>query len=92
MNTHEFQAKEILKKYGIPVPEFTIVSNMDEVRAAVADMGLDQAVLKVQVHAGGRGKAGGVKLAKSKDEILKYAHDMIGIICHKKRGEHDQGN
>lgn len=77
MNTHEYQAKIILKKYAIPVPEFSVVSDMEDVRNAVRDMGLEQAVVKAQVHAGGRGKAGGVKLAKSRDEIFQVAEDMI---------------
>jgi len=79
MNTHEYQAKLILQKYGIPMPEFAVASNMDEVRKAVAKMGLDQAVLKVQVHAGGRGKAGGVKLARNRDQIFEYAEQLIGM-------------
>lgn len=77
MNTHEYQAKMILRKYGIPVPEFAIVCNMSEVRDAIAGMGLDEAVLKVQVHAGGRGKAGGVKLARTQNEILSLAEKML---------------
>lgn len=79
MNTHEYQAKLILRKYGIPVPDFAVVSNMDEVETAIADLGLDKAVLKVQVHAGGRGKAGGVKLVKSRDDILKQSKNMLGM-------------
>lgn len=77
MNTHEYQAKIILKKYGIPIPEFSVVSDMDEVRNAVREMGLEQAVVKAQVHAGGRGKAGGVKIAKSRDEIFQKAEEML---------------
>ena len=77
MNTHEYQAKIILRKYGIPIPEFVIVSNMSEVQDAIAELGLEQAVLKVQVHAGGRGKAGGVKLARTPDEIIDNAEKML---------------
>ncbi len=77
MNTHEYQAKIILKKYGIPIPEFAVVSDIDEVRVAVSDMALEQAVIKVQVHAGGRGKAGGVKLARYKEEIFTLAEQML---------------
>jgi len=79
MNTHEYQAKEILQEYGIPVPGFAIVSDVDQAKQAITEMNLDQAVVKVQVHAGGRGKAGGVKLAKSRDEILKQAENLIGM-------------
>lgn len=77
MNTHEYQAKIVLRKYGIPIPEFVIVSNMSEVQDAIAEMGLEKAVLKVQVHAGGRGKAGGVKLVQSPEEILEQAEKML---------------
>lgn len=79
MNVHEYQAKEVLKKYGIPVPDFAVVSNAKEVEAAIADLKLDQAVVKIQVHAGGRGKAGGVKFARSRDEIKKVASELIGM-------------
>ena len=79
MNTHEYQAKIILRKYGIPITDFAVVSDFSEVEKAIAEMGLDQAVLKVQVHAGGRGKAGGVKIAKNPQEILKYAKMLLGM-------------
>ncbi|MGA8165429.1 MAG: ADP-forming succinate--CoA ligase subunit beta [Waddliaceae bacterium] len=88
MNTHEYQAKSILKKYGVPIPDFSVVSNISEAENAIARMGLDQAVVKVQVHAGGRGKAGGVKLAKNKEEILKYAGKLLGMtIVTKQTGK-----
>lgn len=79
MNIHEYQAKIVLQKYGIPIPEFRIASNLDQVHQAIEEMGLEEAVLKVQVHAGGRGKAGGVKLARNKNEIIKYAQQLIGM-------------
>lgn len=79
MNTHEFQAKEILKKYGINVPPFAVASSPNQAKEILETMGLQQAVLKVQVHAGGRGKAGGVKLAKSRAEAEKYAAELIGM-------------
>lgn len=79
MNTHEYQAKEILKKYGIKVPVWRVVTSMDEARRAVDELQLDQAVVKIQVHAGGRGKAGGVKIAKSRSEILDNVEKMLGM-------------
>lgn len=79
MNTHEYQAKLILQKYGIPVPPFVIISDLSQVDDAISQLGIDEGVLKVQVHAGGRGKAGGVKLAKNKSEIKKYAEQMLGL-------------
>lgn len=79
MNVHEYQAKEVLKKYGIPVPPFAVAKNESDVKKAIEELKLDKAVLKVQVHAGGRGKAGGVKFANSKDEITSVAKEMIGM-------------
>lgn len=79
MNTHEYQAKEILKKYGIPIPDFGVASNEKEVRAVIDRLKLKEAVIKIQVHAGGRGKAGGVKFAKSAKEIIEIADKLIGM-------------
>ena len=66
MYLHEYQAKNLLKAHGVNVAPFTVAATLDEVQAAI-DKGLTDAVVKVQVHAGGRGKAGGVKLARSPD-------------------------
>lgn len=79
MNTHEFQAKEILMKYGISVPAFEVASSLDQVKEILDRLKIDKAVLKVQVHAGGRGKAGGVKLARSREEAEKYAAQLLGM-------------
>ncbi|NGX27500.1 MAG: Succinyl-CoA ligase [ADP-forming] subunit beta, partial [Chlamydiae bacterium] len=79
MNVHEYQAKEILKKYGIPIPDFGVAANEKEVREVIKALGLKEAVIKIQVHAGGRGKAGGVKFAKSPEEIVKVAKELIGM-------------
>lgn len=79
MNVHEYQAKEILKKYGIPIPDFGVASNDKEVDQILKDLNLSEGIVKIQVHAGGRGKAGGVKFAKSKEEIKKVASELIGM-------------
>lgn len=79
MNIHEFQAKIILERYGIKVPPFAVASNRDEVKAAIQKLGLKKAVIKVQVHAGGRGKAGGVKFANSEEEIYSVCDQLIGM-------------
>ncbi len=79
MNTHEYQAKAILKKYGIPIPDYRVVSHQYEADQAIRDMGLIQAVIKVQVHAGGRGKAGGVKLAQSREQIKEHVKALLGM-------------
>lgn len=79
MDIHEYQAKEILRKYGIPVPDFVVISNLKEAEEAIHLLKLDKAVIKVQVHAGGRGKAGGVKLAKTAQEILDNSKQLLGM-------------
>ena len=77
MNTHEFQAKEILKRYDIPIPEFVVVTKVEEVDKAIKQLDTTTAVIKIQVHAGGRGKAGGVKFAKTprRDRASRQAAD-----------------
>jgi succinyl-CoA synthetase beta subunit len=79
MNLHEFQAKKILKRYGIPIPDFGVAASIEEAERIGEALQLDQAVLKIQVHAGGRGKAGGVKFAKSRSEIAQIAKKLIGM-------------
>ncbi|MCB1181595.1 MAG: ADP-forming succinate--CoA ligase subunit beta [Chlamydiia bacterium] len=79
MNIHEYQAKEILKQFGVPVPPFGVASNEAEVRALIQKMGLKEGVIKVQVHAGGRGKAGGVKFAKTPEEIITFSKGLMGM-------------
>lgn len=79
MNVHEYQAKEILKKYGIPIPDFGVASNEKEVQEVIDALDLKEAVIKIQVHAGGRGKAGGVKFAKTPEEIRKISKDLLGM-------------
>lgn len=79
MNLHEYQAKEILKKYGIPMPPFAVVSSFQEVDKALRDLGSEEVVVKIQVHAGGRGKAGGVKLAKGREAVKNTAKELIGF-------------
>jgi succinyl-CoA synthetase beta subunit len=78
MNLHEYQAKSLFASYGLPVSEGYAVDTADEAVAAAQKIGGDRWVVKVQVHAGGRGKAGGVKLADSLDEIRAFADQWIG--------------
>ncbi|MEG1157414.1 MAG: ADP-forming succinate--CoA ligase subunit beta, partial [Acinetobacter sp.] len=78
MNLHEYQAKALLKKYGMPVQEGLLATNADETVHAFEQLGGKFAVLKAQVHAGGRGKAGGVKVVKSAAEAAEYANQIIG--------------
>ncbi|EKE08122.1 MAG: hypothetical protein ACD_17C00337G0002 [uncultured bacterium] len=79
MNLHEYQAKEIVKRYGLPVSEFAVASSVEEAQKIAEELDLQEAVLKIQVHAGGRGKAGGVKFAKSRKEMGELAQELIGM-------------
>ncbi len=84
MKIHEFQAKQILSRFGVAVPRGQVVTSPDEARAAAAELG-GTVVVKAQIHAGGRGKAGGVKLAHSADEAAKLAGEMLGkkLVTHQ---------
>ena len=79
MNLHEYQAKEILRKYGVSIPQFGVASTLEEAKNIAQKLKLKEAVIKIQVHAGGRGKAGGVKFAKQESEIVEVAGDLIGM-------------
>jgi succinyl-CoA synthetase beta subunit len=79
MKIHEYQAKAILAKFGVPVPRGEVIFKADEARAAAARLGTRVVVVKAQIHAGGRGKAGGVKIAKSPDEAASFAESMLGM-------------
>jgi succinyl-CoA synthetase beta subunit len=79
MNFHEYQAKELFEQYGIPVPRGHVATNGDEAVAAAEKLGGGQWVIKAQVHAGGRGKAGGVKLVSSLDDVRTEAERMLGM-------------
>ena len=78
MNLHEYQAKALLKKYGFPVQEGALATTPEEAAKACDELGGKFAVIKAQVHAGGRGKAGGVKVVKSREEAAQVAKDLIG--------------
>ncbi len=75
MNIHEYQAKELLKRYHIPVPEYFVIEHINDLK----EIDLKEAVVKIQVHAGGRGKAGGVKFAKSSKEIKEITERLLGM-------------
>jgi succinyl-CoA synthetase beta subunit len=85
MNIHEYQAKEVFKKYGVPTPRGKVAFNADEAVEAAKELGGNIWVVKAQIHAGGRGKAGGVKLAKTLDEVKAYTDEMIGmtLVTHQ---------
>ena len=85
MNIHEFQAKQILGRFGAPVPKGQPAMTADEAVAAFKALGKDKGVIKVQIHAGGRGKAGGVKVISSADEARDFANKWLGkpIVTHQ---------
>jgi succinyl-CoA synthetase beta subunit len=78
MNLHEYQAKTLLQKYGIPIPRGQIISLAKEAATVTGDIHSDAWVVKAQVHAGGRGKAGGVKVVKSTEEAKNVASELLG--------------
>jgi succinyl-CoA synthetase beta subunit len=80
MNIHEHQAKEILKDYGISVPRGIVIFNVNEIDIKIKNLKGPKFVLKAQIHAGGRGKAGGIKIVNSIDELKKEALSMLGKV------------
>ena len=85
MNIHEYQGKEILKQYGVAVPNGKVAFTVEEAVEAAKQLDSDVYVVKAQIHAGGRGKAGGVKIAKSLDEVRTYASELLGkvLVTHQ---------
>ena len=79
MKIHEYQAKEIFRRFGVPTPRGEMVTTPDQARAAAERLGTKIVVVKAQIHAGGRGKAGGVKLAKSPAEAADLAKSILGM-------------
>ncbi|MDR6552833.1 succinate--CoA ligase subunit beta [Paenibacillus pectinilyticus] len=85
MNIHEYQGKEVLRQYGVSVPNGKVAFTVDEAVEAAKELGTSVVVVKAQIHAGGRGKAGGVKVAKSLDEVRTYASEILGkvLVTHQ---------
>jgi succinyl-CoA synthetase beta subunit len=85
MNIHEYQAKEILKAHGVNVPRGEMASTLDEAEAIARRLDRPTYVVKAQIHAGGRGKGGGIKLAKSPEEVREYAEAILGmqLVTHQ---------
>ena len=78
MNLHEYQSKTLFSEYGIAVPEFRVISQRSQVKAKLDELGGKRWVVKAQVHAGGRGKAGGVKITDSKTDVEEFVSSMLG--------------
>ncbi len=85
MNIHEYQAKEIFRKYSVPVPRGQVAFTVEEAVDAARTLGGNVWVVKAQIHAGGRGKAGGVKLARTVDEVQLHAAEILGktLVTHQ---------
>src|SRR5436309_15281387 len=89
MKIHEYQAKAILERHGVPVPRGEVAFNAAEAGEIARRLGGSVVVVKAQIHAGGRGKGGGVKLARTPEEAEKIATSMIGmtLVTHQTAGE-----
>ena len=85
MNIHEHQAKDLLKEFEIPVPKGFVIYDVEEIFKKIKSLNTNQFVLKAQIHAGGRGKAGGIKIVKNKNELIHEATKMFGktLITHQ---------
>jgi len=85
MNIHEYQAKEIFRKYNVPVPNGGVAYSAEEALSVAKSLDSNIFVVKAQIHAGGRGKAGGVKIAKNLDEVTLYANEILGktLVTHQ---------
>ncbi len=85
MNIHEYQGKEVLRSYGVAVPNGKVAFSVEEAVEAAKELGTTVNVVKAQIHAGGRGKAGGVKVAKNLDEVRTYAEEILGkvLVTHQ---------
>src|SRR5437660_8072118 len=85
MKIHEYQAKELLKKFNVPVPRGIVAHTPEEAFQAATELSVQPVVVKAQIHAGGRGKGGGVKLAKTAEEARELARKMLGmkLVTHQ---------
>jgi len=88
LNIHEYQAKEILRSFGVPTPRGMLAKSVDQAVMAASELGGTVWVVKAQIHAGGRGKTGGVRVCKSPDEVKAAAADLLGsVLVTKQTGE-----
>jgi len=85
MKIHEYQAKELFQKYGVPIPRGKAAFSVEEAKSVAAELGTLPVVIKAQIHAGGRGKGGGVKLAKTSSEVEEVASSILGmtLVTHQ---------
>ena len=85
MNIHEYQAKDLLREFGAPVPKGVVIYDIKEVSQKIKTLNTNNLVIKAQIHAGGRGKAGGIKLVKTNEDLIKETFNMFGktLITHQ---------
>ena len=85
MNIHEYQSKQVLRSFGVNVPNGKPAFTVEEAVEAAKELNAKVTVVKAQIHAGGRGKAGGVKIAKTLDEVKEYATELLGkvLVTHQ---------
>ena len=85
MNIHEYQAKEILRQFGVAIPNGVVILNLEDLRKKIKNLNSKTLVLKAQIHGGGRGKAGGIKLTKNINDLTKEAQEMFGkvLVTHQ---------
>ena len=85
MKIHEYQAKELFQKFGVPIPRGKAAFSVEEAEQIGAELGTFPVVVKAQIHAGGRGKGGGVKLAKNAPEVKQFASSILGmtLVTHQ---------
>ena len=85
MNIHEYQAKEIFRRFGVPVADGGVASTPEEAEEVARKLKTDVIAVKSQIHAGGRGKAGGIKLVKTPEEAVKATRELIGkvLVTHQ---------
>src|SRR5258708_18372193 len=94
MNIHEYQAKTVLRAFGVPTPRGHAAFTPDEAVKSARELGTPVVVVKAQIHAGGRGKAGGVKVVKSIEDVQKEATGLLGstLVTHQTRPHSKQGH
>ena len=85
MNIHEYQAKHLLEEFGAPVPKGVMINDVEQIKEKIKNLTSKNLVIKAQIHAGGRGKAGGIKLVNTKEDLIKQSSIMLKktLVTHQ---------